>query len=199
MSNKQQEVNPQQAPFFTGFDKMKRASKQSGGQLKLENGEKVIIKFLDDHEGKHPLAQYYSHYRDDIGGFPCVEESYGRCPLCEVATKDNGLQKKYQLLINVAVIEPSGNTVQFIRKGSEFANEELIRYIDSYGTLTDRYYQITGKAKSRGPYNWISYSMVPIDLPKDCKPPGDDLRRIDWKTFLVTPKLEALEEIAENL
>jgi hypothetical protein len=184
-------------PFFTGLDKMKKAS-TSGGELRLNNDEKVVVKFLDDIDGEYPIAQYYSHFvNKELGSYPCVEDIYGECPLC---APELNIKKRYQLLANVAVITPSGNTVSYIRKGREFVGECLTPYLEEYGTLTDRYYSIRGESRTLGATNYIAFKMVPVELPKDCKAPKEEnLRRVDWKTFLIIPKLEALKDVAEQI
>jgi len=180
-------------PFFTGLDNMKKAT--SGGELKLGDKEKVIIKFLDDADGEHPIAQYYNHYVPGVGSFPCVDGIYDHCPLCEA-----GVKRIYRMLANVAVVDKDGAVVNFIRKGREFVSECLTTYLDEYGTLTDRYYKIIGDSRTMGDTNYVAFKMIPTELPKDYKEVDEsELRRIDWSTFLITPKLEELERVANDL
>uniref|UniRef100_A0AAU8B0Z5 Bacteriophage T4 Gp32 single-stranded DNA-binding domain-containing protein n=1 Tax=Dulem virus 36 TaxID=3145754 RepID=A0AAU8B0Z5_9CAUD len=144
------------------LDAIKREINNSGANrgklLYFKEGTKVRVRFLTDMEDGLQLL-FHNNYKENIN-VPCQEVFNRECPYCE----DDSEGMKHKNMYAWSVYDYESKEVKILLSAVNHCTPipALAGFYETYGTLTDRDYEIKqmGKGTSK------TFSVIPLDVRK---------------------------------
>lgn len=155
-------------------ESLERGSKGESKFLKLEDGESVTIRYLQEIDEGGSLYSddrglsygYFEHIDpDDFSkSFVCTKDSEGKCAGCERVPINRRWKARGRLISNVLVRgkrnEPDHVKIFSTSISSKGLTPQLVEFADDYGSMCDRDYKMT----RHGTGIETTYTLLPREV-----------------------------------
>lgn len=181
--------------MIQGFKEAAKAAaewrKEQSDFVTLDNGKETVIRFLSDIDNDD-IVTVFQHFVNRKP-FVCRAEE-GVCPLCE-SNDPQVRQRSVSVMFNV--YDQIEKRVKILRakpnKRSTGLFDEIVRYAEEHGTITDRDYRLKAVEEKVGSNTYVAYHLISRDKDKSVDPPKD-AQKINLSLLVVVPTEEAMKE-----
>ena len=191
-----------------GWDHNKsEATKGAGDRLKLEPGQKTMIRIIDDLETE--AAGVYEHWvvieEEDDNGKVTKEKRLVYCPgedVCPLCAAGNAARYSFHFtVLDYGKDGKDAPVVKYMKGSKTFVREQLTPYVDEEeykSKFADWTFRLIAEAAGKGKFAHIAYQLVPLKV-RPMTAEEKELRKIDWDLRIILQKPKAIEAIIAKI